>query len=84
MRARYLDYEDLRAKGIKWSKTTLWRKERAKPPQFPKRVPLSPSRVAWVESEIDAYMAGLIAKRDRAETGVGFRPHSGAGGGRLE
>jgi prophage regulatory protein len=35
------------------SRTTLWRMERAG--QFPKRIQLSPNRVAWLEADIDAW-----------------------------
>ena len=31
---------------------------------FPKQVPLSQNRVAWVEEEIDAWQAERIARRD--------------------
>jgi prophage regulatory protein len=33
---------------------------------FPKQVPLSQNRVAWVEEEIDRWQAERIAKRDEA------------------
>jgi prophage regulatory protein len=33
-------------------------------PLFPLRVPLGPSRYAYVESEIDAYVDALVAARD--------------------
>ena len=32
--------------------------------QHPKPVPLGPGRVAWIESEIDAKVAALIAGRE--------------------
>jgi prophage regulatory protein len=32
--------------------------------RFPKRVRLGPSRVAWVESEIDDWITDRIAERD--------------------
>ena len=35
---------------------------------FPKQVPLSENRVAWVEEEIDAWQAERIARRDEATT----------------
>jgi prophage regulatory protein len=37
------------------SRTTLWRLERAG--DFPKRVPLSKNRVAWKESQVNAWIA---------------------------
>jgi Predicted transcriptional regulator len=36
------------------SRTTLWRMERAG--QFPKRIQISPNRVAWLESDVDAWL----------------------------
>lgn len=35
--------------------------------QHPKPVPLGPHRVAWVQSEIDEYVAALIAGREVGE-----------------
>ncbi|MEJ6011417.1 helix-turn-helix transcriptional regulator [Novosphingobium aquae] len=32
--------------------------------RFPKRVVLGPSRVGWLESEIDDWIASMVAKRD--------------------
>jgi prophage regulatory protein len=32
--------------------------------KFPRQVPISPNRVAWVEEEIEAWQAERIAKRD--------------------
>jgi prophage regulatory protein len=59
-----IPYRDLKAKGVPYSKPHLWRLERAG--KFPKRVPIGPSRYGYVESEIDAYVAALIAARDAA------------------
>jgi prophage regulatory protein len=36
--------------------------------QFPKRVQLSPLRVAWVEDEVKAWLTARIAARDKAAT----------------
>jgi prophage regulatory protein len=57
-----IPYRDLKAKGITYSKPHLWRMERAG--KFPKRVPTGPARYAYVESEINGYIDGLIAARD--------------------
>jgi prophage regulatory protein len=57
-----IPYRDLKAKGVPYSKPHLWRLERAG--KFPKRVPIGPARYGYVESEIDAHQAGLIAARD--------------------
>lgn len=57
------------------SRTTRWRLERAG--VFPKRRQISPNAVAWLESEIQAWL------QCRAEQGVGAVEHrtstSGAG-----
>lgn len=54
-------YDQLRNKGITLSKCQIWRLERQG--KFPKRVPVSPARHAWVESEIDAYIALRVGER---------------------
>jgi prophage regulatory protein len=54
-------YEELASKGIDLSKVQLWRNERAG--KFPRRVTISHQRVAWVESEIDQWIAQRIAAR---------------------
>jgi prophage regulatory protein len=59
-----IPYRDLKAKGVPYSKPHLWRLERAG--KFPKRVPIGPARYGYVESEIDAHQARLIAARDGA------------------
>jgi prophage regulatory protein len=59
-----IPYRNLKAKGVPYSKPHLWRLERAG--KFPKRVPIGPSRYGYVESEIDAHVAALIAARDAA------------------
>ena len=61
MAERLIGYEDLKQKGIPYTKQHLWRLERQS--AFPKRVPLSATRVAWVESEIDAYVQAKISAR---------------------
>jgi prophage regulatory protein len=42
----------------------LWRLERQK--RFPKRISVGRQRYAWVESEIDAWIAERIRERDEA------------------
>lgn len=59
---RLISYDDLATKGIRYSKVTLWRLEKAN--KFPKRVPIGASRYAYVESEIDEYVDRMIAARD--------------------
>jgi prophage regulatory protein len=62
MAKRLIGFDDLKSKGICYSKVTLWRKERAG--TFPKRVPIGAGRYGYVESEIDAHVDELIAARD--------------------
>jgi len=56
-----IPYVALAAKGIALSKVQLWRLERAG--KFPRRVTVSAQRIAWIESEIDAFVAARIAAR---------------------
>ncbi len=62
MAARLITYDDLAAKGISYTKVTLWRLEKRN--RFPKRVPIGERRYGYVESEIDAFVDQLIAARD--------------------
>ena len=59
-----LSYADLGARGIRYSRIQLRRKERAG--TFPRRVVVSPQRVGWVKSEIDGWLAALVAVREAA------------------
>jgi predicted DNA-binding transcriptional regulator AlpA len=49
------------AKGVDLDNTTIWRKEKAG--EFPQHVIVGNKR-AWLETEIDDYIANLVAKRD--------------------
>lgn len=49
------------------SKTSIYRLEAQG--KFPRRVSLTQSRVAWVEHEIDAYIASRMAARDGGTNG---------------
>jgi prophage regulatory protein len=72
----------LEAKGITYSKPHLWRlekfhkdvdagkAEKTSVPLFPLRVPIGPSRYGYVEEEIDAYVAELIANRSLPMPGM--------------
>jgi prophage regulatory protein len=63
---RLLAYDDLKPeKGINFSKTQIWRLEKAK--DFPTRIQLSASRHGWSEQEIDKWIAERIAARDEAK-----------------
>ena len=47
------------------SKTHLYRKINAS--QFPRPVPLGPQKVAFLESEVEAWMAARLQARDKEE-----------------
>jgi predicted DNA-binding transcriptional regulator AlpA len=63
-----LDYKPLKDKGITYSREHIARKVKAG--EFPEPVVLSrddrgtPKRIAWVEAEVDAWIADLAAKRE--------------------
>ena len=59
---KLLGWDDLRDRGIKDSKPTIYRK--IKSGKFPK--PIYPGKSpAWPEHEIDAHLLSLIEQRDR-------------------
>ena len=49
---------------VPYSEVHLWRLEKAG--EFPRRVHLGVNRVAWVEEEIDAWIASKLKERDHA------------------
>jgi prophage regulatory protein len=53
--------DDLKNLGIKYSNVHLLRLEMDG--KFPKRLYLSPARVAWVESEVMEYLSRCVASR---------------------
>jgi prophage regulatory protein len=62
---RLLSYEDLKAKGIGYSRVHLWRLVRAG--KFPAPVKLADGyRNTWVEEEVDALVAARMAARATA------------------
>ena len=64
---KVLAYEDLKpAKGIGYSKCQIWRLEKSG--EFPRRINLGANRVAWIEQEIDAWLAAKVAERDASVT----------------
>lgn len=66
---RFMSYQDLRNRGIRYSKMHLNRLIRAG--KFPRAVKLSGcsnGENAWLEDEIDRYCADRIAERDRHDT----------------
>ena len=58
---KFLRHDDLKSKGIGWSRTHIIRLERAG--RFPKRVRIGANAFGYVESEIDAHIAKLAAAR---------------------
>jgi prophage regulatory protein len=58
---KFLRHDDLKDKGIKWSRTHTRRLERAG--TFPARVRIGANSFGYVEAEIDDYIAALAAKR---------------------
>jgi prophage regulatory protein len=56
-----IPYDALKTKGIELSKTQIYRLERAG--TFPRRVSVSVSRYAFVEAEVDQWIADRIAAR---------------------
>ena len=58
---KILSKADLKAKGIDFNNSTLWRKTKAG--KFPKPVRVG-NRNGWLENEIDEYVESLIAERD--------------------
>jgi predicted DNA-binding transcriptional regulator AlpA len=61
MASRLLDKTGLKAKGINWNASTLWRKSVSG--EFPRAVMVG-NRNMWLETEVDQYIEGLIAARD--------------------
>ena len=56
---KLLDYEDLRAAGIKYSRPHLWRLYTTD--KFPRPIKLSLSRNAWRAEDIEAWIAERAA-----------------------
>jgi prophage regulatory protein len=58
---KLLSSSDLRRRGITFSRTHLLRLELAG--NFPKRLRLSPLRIAWICEEVDAWIEQRAAER---------------------
>jgi prophage regulatory protein len=70
---RLLSFEDLHERGIRYTRVHLARLEAAG--LFPQRVRIGGGNyIAWLESEIDAYVDGLAATRSTKRRG---RPVAG-------
>jgi len=59
---KLLSLDDLRTKGINFHRAHLHRLIKAK--KFPRPVKVGENKNAWVETEIDSYIADKIATRD--------------------
>jgi prophage regulatory protein len=60
---RLLSRDDLRARGIMYSRVHLDRL--MKEGKFPRCIALGENRKAWIESEIDQFIARKIVERDQ-------------------
>jgi prophage regulatory protein len=58
---KFLRYADLKSKGVTFTRVHLNRLEAAG--QFPRKVPLGANTVAWIEAEVDDWIAERIARR---------------------
>jgi prophage regulatory protein len=62
-RVKLIDYKDLRpVKGIAYSRDHLRRKWKAN--EFPRPISISAHRIAWIEAELDAWLAAKAQARD--------------------
>ena len=61
---RLLGFGELRQRGISYSRTQIWTMVRAG--KFPAPIKLGPSRSAWVESEVNAWIEVRIEERNDA------------------
>ena len=73
---RVLIFPELKSeKGIPWSRVEIWRKEKAG--KFPKRIKLGDRAIAWIESEIDGWLAERAAERDTDDSDDDNRAREG-------
>lgn len=68
---RFLVYRDLAPRGVHYSRQHIGRLEAQG--LFPRRVQITPARVGWLESEVDAWIQARAAAR--------YAPASDAGDG---
>jgi prophage regulatory protein len=62
--SRLLDWPQVKPK-VPYTRQHVGRLERAG--KFPKRVKVGENRVAWLESEVEDWIAARVAERDRPE-----------------
>jgi prophage regulatory protein len=68
---RILDHPALKAKGISYSKVHLARLERDG--KFPKHIDVGLNRIAWIETEVDAWIEARVAARDAPDAAAPAR-----------
>lgn len=74
---KLIDYKRLGSdKGIPYSRDHLRRKVKAR--EFPQPIAISSSRIAWVEADIDAWLAEKAAARN-GQAPAGIAPQPGRG-----
>ena len=62
-RQRVLSYSDLQTeKGVRFSRQ--WIRKLVKQGKFPKPVKIGEASIGFIETEVDAWIEGLIAQRD--------------------
>jgi prophage regulatory protein len=59
---RLLDYQALKARGIRWSRVHIARLEAAK--KFPQHINVGDASIAWFEDEFDDFLDAKAAERD--------------------
>jgi prophage regulatory protein len=57
-----LSHDDLKARGITYSRASIYRKIKDK--TFPAPVKLGENKIAWLASEIDAWIDAIAAARN--------------------
>jgi prophage regulatory protein len=72
---RLLNRHDLRERGIGYSAIHLARLELSG--RFPRHVMIGDNRVGWIESEVEAWINGLIETRDHRSRQAISNPGSG-------
>jgi len=61
-----LSFEELRPRGVPFSKPHLNRKIRAG--EFPRPIKLGPRKNGWLADEVDTWLAARIAAREQQTT----------------
>lgn len=59
---RLLSWPRVRASLGDMSRTTAWRLRQTPAANFPKPIPISPGRIAWRESDVQAWIEAQAAK----------------------